>query len=375
MRGSIRRRSGDSWELTIDLGRDSEGRRRRRFIHVKGRKAHAERRLREVLAGLDKGLPLDTSKVTVAEYLGRWHRDYVERNTRPGTAERYMVDIKNHLIPQLGLLPLTKVSPADVQAMEAAALAGGLSPRSVQHAHRVLSEAYRHAIEWGLTWHNPCASVRPPRQMNKEISVPDPATVLRLLEASKASPHHAAFHFLAYTGARRGEACGLMWSDLDLDAATASIRRAAVRVKGQGVVMMPPKTERGERLIALDADTVDMLRAHRGTQVIQQSELGELYESRRFVFANPFGAPLDPYVLTDTWRHLVSRAGASGVRLHDLRHFHASMLLRANTHPKVVMERLGHSTISVTLDTYSHSIPALQAEAATDFARLMQDAV
>ena len=172
MRGSIRRRSGHSWELTIDLGRDPQGERRRRFIHVKGRKADAERRLREVLAGLDRGLPLDSSKLTVAEYLGRWHRDYVEPNTRPGTAERYMVDIKNHLIPQLGLLPLTKVSPADVQAMEAAALAGGLSPRSVQHAHRVLSEAYRHAIEWGLTWHNPCAPVRPPRRLGRKSVSP-----------------------------------------------------------------------------------------------------------------------------------------------------------------------------------------------------------
>ena len=349
MRGSIRRRSRESWEITIDLGRDAQGKRLRKFVSVVGKRADADRRLREVLAGLDKGVPLDTSRLTLAQYLLRWFDDYVVVNTRPRTAERYMGDIRNHLTPHLGHLLLTKVSPPDIQAMEAAMLRGDLSPRSVQHAHRVLSEAYRHAIEWGLAWHNPCAAVRPPRQVRKEISIPDPGTVLRLLNSSKATPYHAAFHFLAYTGVRRGEACGLMWSDLDLDAATASIRRAAVRVKGQGVVMMPPKTERGERLIALDADTVDVLRAHRGAQVIQQSELGELYESRRFVFANPFGAPLDPYVLTDTWRHLVSRAGASGVRLHDLRHFHASMLLRANTHPKVVMERLGHSTISVTL--------------------------
>ena len=164
-----------------------------------------------------------------------------------------------------------------------------------------------------------------------------------------------------------------MWSDVDLEAGRASIRRGAVRVRGEGIVMLPPKTERGRRSIALDADTVDILRGHRGAQLIQQSELGDLYDSRGFVFANPFGAPLDPFALTDAWRHLAERIGEPGVRLHDLRHFHASMLLRANTHPKVVQERLGHSTVSITLDVYSHSIPVLHAEAATDFARLMRN--
>ena len=373
MKGSKRVRGKNSWELTIDLGRDANGRRRRKFLNVKGKAADADRKLREVLASLDRGLPLDTSKLTVAEYLARWHRDYAIPNTGPRTAERYMGDIRNHLIPNLGHFPLTKVSPSDVQAMEAAMLAGDLSPSSVQHAHRVLSEAFRHAIEWGLMWSNPCAAVRPPRLVRKEISIPDAATVQNLLEAAKATPHHPAFHFLAYTGARRGEACGLMWADLDLNASRASIRRAAVRVKGEGVVMLPPKTKRGRRSISLDADTVAMLRAHRGTQLIHQAEPGSLYENSGYVFARPTGGSLDPNVLTDTWRRLVAKVGVSHVRLHDLRHFHASILLQANTHPKVVQERLGHATISITLDTYSHSIPALQAEAANDFARLMRD--
>ncbi len=372
MKGSIRRRGRHSWELTIDLGRDATGRRKRKFLNIQGRRADADRRLREVLASLDKGLPLDTSKITLQVFLIRWHKDYVVPNTRPSTAERYMLDIRNRLIPYLGHIGLTKVSPSDIQAMQATMLAEGLSPRSAQHAYRVLSEAFRHAIEWGLAWYNPCGAVRPPRQTRKEITIPDPETVRRLLEAARETPYHAAFHFLAYTGARRGEACGLMWPDVDLDARRAAIRRAAARVKGEGVIMLPPKTDRGQRSIALDSDTVDLLRAHRGTQVIQRGELENKYDSRGFVFANPFGAPLDPFVLTDTWRHLVVRHGVPKIRLHDLRHFHASMLLRANTHPKVVQERLGHATISVTLDTYSHSIPALQADAADDFARLMR---
>ena len=136
--------------------------------------------------------------------------------------------------------------------------------------------------------------------------------------------------------------------------------------------MLPPKTERSRRTIALDPDTIGVLRTHRGAQVIQQSTSGDVFTNRGYVFTDSSGAPLDPFVLTDTWRHLVARSGIPPVRLHDLRHFHASLLLQANTHPKIVQERLGHSTISITLDTYSHTVPSLQEQAALDFARVMR---
>ena len=145
----------------------------------------------------------------------------------------------------------------------------------------------------------------------------------------------AAFYFLAYTDARRGDACGLMWTDVDLDAGVARIQRAAVRVKGQGIVVQPPKTKRGRRAIALDPDTIDVLRAHRGAQLVRQMELGDsLSRDDGFVFPNQTGRVLDPFSLTDTWRRLVARAGLPKVRLYDLRHFHASVLLQANTNPK-----------------------------------------
>ena len=372
MEGRIRKRGKGSWELTIDLGRDAQGKRQRKFDTVRGKRADADRRLRELVGTLDKGTPLDTGKINVEDYLQRWHLDYATPNTRPRTAERYMVDIRNNLVPHLGHLPLTKLSSNDVRSMEAAMLARGLSPRTVQHAHRVLSEALKHAVEWGLLFHNPCDAVRPPRQVRYEVKMPDPATVHLLLDMARETPLGTAFHFLAYTGVRRGEACGLMWSDIDLVAATAAIQRSAVRITGKGLVMLPPKTERGRRAIALDPETVDILRAHNGEQLIHRTELGNLYKNTGHVFTRLTGAPLDPYVLTDTWRHLVAKAGVPHIRLHDLRHFHASVLLQANTHPKIVQERLGHASISITLDTYSHLIPSLQEQAAQDFARLMR---
>ena len=149
MKGSIRRRSKDSWEISIDLGRDAEGNRRRKFLNVKGKKADAERKLREILSTLDKGLPLDMSKETLGTYLINWHESYAVPNTRPRTADRYMTDIKNHLIPHMGDVLLTKLTSSHIQTTEAKMLSSGLSKRSVLHAHRVLSQALKHAVEKG----------------------------------------------------------------------------------------------------------------------------------------------------------------------------------------------------------------------------------
>ena len=371
MKGSIRRRSKTSWELTIDMGRGPDGKRQRKFLSVQGKRADADRKLRELMAGLDKGIPVDTSNLTVGEYLAQWHAEYAVPHTRARTAERYLMDIRLNLTPRLGNIALVKVRATDVQTL-VAELSEHLSPASVKHALHVLSSAYRSALQTGLVWHNPCAGVRAPRLVGTEIAIPPTEVVNHILTLSRATPHHAAFHFLAYTGCRRGEAAGLQWQDLDLDSGKAFIRRSAARVKGQGIIMQPPKTKRGERALSLDKTTVELLRTHQGDQLLAKAELGSLYSKSGFVFAGPFGDPLDPFRLTDTWRRLSLKAGAPGFRLHDLRHHHASMLLRANVHPKVVQERLGHSTIAVTLDIYSHSVPGLQAEAAETFSRLME---
>ena len=372
MKGSIRRRSKNSWELSIDLGRDQEGQRKRKFLNVKGKKSDAERKLREFLSSVDKGIPIDHSKETLREYLLDWHAGYAIPNTRPRTADRYMTDIRNHLIPLLGDIPVTKLTSAHIQTAEGKMLAKGLSNRSVLHAHRVLGQALKHAVEKGHIWRNPCDMVRAPKIPSKSVEVPEPETVKSILEKTKDTLLYPAFYLLAFTGARRGEISALRWSDIDFQGRTISINRSAASVKGKGVVMSPPKTESGKRNIAIDEFTVDVLRRHSGTQLIRNLENNIQAEQAGYLFTDALGRPIDPYILTDTWRKLISKMNVPKVRLHDLRHFHASFLLRSNTHPKVVQERLGHSSISVTLDTYSHSVPSLQREAADIFANQMQ---
>ena len=240
--------------------------------------------------------------------------------------------------------------------------------------HGILRQALKHAMRWGLLYHNVADAVDPPRPCRKEIQPPDAQQVWKVLELSETTAYRAVLHFMAFTGCRRGEALGLRWSDVDLDKGAASIVQTLQRLKGKGLVLQPPKSAKSRRSIALEEDTVDMLREHRGRQLLAEVEWEGVYQGQGLVFAGPSGGPLDPSVLTRNFEKLARRAGLSHVRLHDLRHFHATLMLQQGTNPKIVQERLGHSSFAITMDTYSHVVPGLQEQAAKDFAAAMKRA-
>ena len=196
MNGSIRRRSKNSWELTIDLGHDTAGKRLRKFENVKGTRVSAERRMRELLGSLDKGIPVDTGKMTVIEFLERWMRDHITVNTRPRTAESYEIIIRNHLVPAIGAIQLTKLRSLDIQELEARLLESGKASRTVLHVHRVISAALKQGIRWGLLWQNPAEGVVPPRIEQGNITIAAPEEIWNILELSRHTPHHVAFHFM-----------------------------------------------------------------------------------------------------------------------------------------------------------------------------------
>ena len=204
MRGSIRRRSRESWELTIDLGRDAQGKRQRRFVHVKGKKSDAERRRRELLTTYDKGLPLDTSQETVSEFMSRWLRDEVSVTTKPRTHQFYEMMTRRYIVPQVGHLLLQKLGPHDVQRVVRAVLDRGLSPTTARRAYATMHRALSCALKWGAVYRNVCDAVDAPREASHEIYPPDRETVRRLLEKGLETPHGAAFWLLAYSGMRRG---------------------------------------------------------------------------------------------------------------------------------------------------------------------------
>ncbi|MCP4607535.1 MAG: site-specific integrase [Planctomycetes bacterium] len=375
MNGSIEKRKNQSWKLTVELGRDENGKRLRKYETVRGPKKEAERRLRELLTNLDKGIPINMSKANVGEFLGQWLRDYAETNTSPRTVEGYKGVVNRYLVPSIGRVPLTKLTPQHVQGLYRDMLDRGLSPQTILHAHRIFSEALGHAVKWGLLGRNVCEAVDPPRPKRKEMNTLDPSEVRRLLDVSSSSTYGAVIFLALYTGMRRGEILGLRWSDVDLKNRTISVTQTLTYLKGKGLVFGEPKTAYSRRLVTLPSDAAALLAGLRVKQKEQLQESGGQWEESCLVFGNTNGKPVHPDSVTKSFGKIIKRSGLPHVRFHDLRHTHATLMLKQGVHPKIVSERLGHASVNITLDTYSHVLPNMQEEAALAFEEVLADIV
>jgi len=372
MQGHIRKRGKGSWTVVIDLGRDpTTGKRKQLWRSVRGSKREAEALLAQLLHQRDMGIDAPPGRVTVGQFLERWLSDYAQTNVAPSTLRRYRQLIHCHLLPALAGIPLSKLRPLHIQQAYSLILAKGRSARTALHCHRVLREALQHALKWQLIARNPADAVEPPRPGRQEIRTLDPDGVRRLLRAADGTPFAALVHLAVMTGLRQGELLGLRWQDVDLEAGMVHVQQTAQWLPGHGVVFRPPKTHRSARPVALSPATREILRDHRRQQLEQRLSLGPAYSDHDLVFATPIGTPMDPSNLRRAWRHIVQAAGLDACRFHDLRHAHATLLLHQGVHPKVVSERLGHSSVTITLDTYSHVLPGLQAQAVAPLDRLL----
>lgn len=244
---------------------------------------------------------------------------------------------------------------------------GGLSARTVHHHHRVLYEALRHSVKHGIIVRNPAEAVDPPRPSDTGIAMLGPNEVLLLLEVAKGTPYYPVFFTALYTGLRRGEVLGLRWCDVDLELATLSVVQTLQQLRTGEYVFSEPKTKASRR-IALPPSLAILLREHRMRQEDARKLFGKTLVQTDLVFSHPDGRPLRPNTVTRALATIGRSVGLKGIRLHDLRHAHATLMLQQGVHPKVVSERLGHSSISITLDTYSHVLPGLQ-DASVDTAR------
>ncbi len=375
MRGHITKRGKDSYTIVLNLGRDpSTGKRRQQWVSLKGTKKDAEKRLSELLSQLDNGLFINPGKTTLAEFLDRWLKDYAYANLAPRTAEGYETIIRQHLIPKLGSIPLTRIKPEHIQKYYAETLANGrcdgkgaLSSLTVGHHHMTLHNALKCAVKWGLLVRNPTDAIDAPRTTHTEMKVMSEDDLNRFLEIAKPTPYYALFYLALFTGMRRSELLALRWSDVDLSLCHLSVTRTMHRLKNGDIVFRPPKTAKGRRIVSLSPSTALVLRGHWEAQEAIRLMQGLRLRDTDLVFSKEDGSPLSPNSITSAWIRLVKRAGLEGIRLHDARHTHASLMLKQGIHPKIVQERLGHSTIAITLDTYSHVAPGLQEAAAQRF--------
>lgn len=375
MRGHIKQRTKGSWSIVVDIGRDPEtGKRKQQWHTVKGTKKDAERELRAILTRLETGAYVKPAKLTVADYLEQWLRDYVAVNTAPRTCERYSEIVTLHLIPALGSLPLTGLQPQHVQGYYARALEsgrrdgkGGLSALTVHKHHRVLYEALKHGVKHGLLVRNVAEAVDPPRPMHKEMATLGSEDVYTFLTASRETPYYTLFYTAIYTGLRRSELLGLRWCDLDLELASLSVVQTLHRLRTGEYVIRQPKSQKGRRLVAMSPSLAILLREYKRNEELSRRMLGLELLPSDLVFSHPDGTPLRPNSITRAFQTMAKSVGIKGVRFHDLRHTHATLMLRQGVHPKIVSERLGHSSVAITLDTYSHVLPGLQEAAARQF--------
>jgi integrase len=334
-----------------------------------------------LLHGLEAGEYVEPNAVTLEEYLDRWLKDCAKLRTSGKTFERYSEIVKTHLVPSLGHHRLAKLQPLHIQEFYAKALVsgrrdgkGGLSARSVLHLHRVLRSALRQAVRWQLMVRNPADAVDPPRAAHREMTVLDAAATARLLIASEGSRLHVPVMLALTTGMRRGEITALTWNDVDLDRALLRVTKSLEQTR-DGLTVKTPKTAKGRRTIPLPALAVSALRTHRAQQAKHRLQLGTAYQDRAIVCATDHGAPWPPDVMSKAFQAFLRKHALPRLRFHDLRHTHATQLLRQSVHPKVVAERLGHSTITITLDTYSHVVPGLQEQAARGLDRDLRKAL
>jgi integrase len=350
------------WQAIVELGHDPQSGKRQQIYRDAKTKAEARQVLQKLMRELEDGSHVEPHKLTVADYL----RSYVAEHARHTCSARviesmgYMVE--RHLVPALGAHKLQGLRPMHLQHYYSEKIDSGLSPTTVRKHHNTIHVMLRHAVRMQLLAVNPSDAVTPPRIVRKEMSFLDAEASAALLRKLEGGSLYLPVLLALGTGLRRGELLALRWSDIDLDAGTLIVARTLEEAFGT-VNTKQPKTVKSRRRVTLPEIVVDALRAEKTKQAEKTLAREPGSPESDVLLRAASGDPWKPSAFDRKWRRF-RRNNAVPVRFHDLRHSHASQLLAAGVHVKVVSERLGHASIAITLDTYSHVIPALQEEAA-----------
>jgi integrase len=318
------------------------------------------------------GVP--SSKVRLGEYLDAW-LESVKVSVRSTTFVTYSYAVRRHIVPDLGDVPLLRLTAEAIEVWVSRLQSTGLSGSTVHQAFRVLKTALRQAVARGMIARSPLALVRSPRVPRRELSAWDEEQVrLFLAEARRSSRYYVLYLTAILTGMRRGELLALRWHDIDWTFGRASVTRTLVRADKQ-VEMREPKSQRSRRTVSLPPVLLEEFRRIRETQTARRGMLGDVYENHALIFCQTNGRPLHAHNVSQRdFKRVIRKAMVPMLRFHDLRHVCATLMLRQGIHPKVVGEQLGHASVGVTLDVYSHVLPGMHEEAVRSLAgRLVED--
>jgi integrase len=362
--GSIYQLPDGRWCAAISLGKDADGK-RLRPRKIRKTKRDAQDALMKLQREHASGARIESRGMTVAGFLEDWVENTVRPARRENTYVSYEKTCRLHIIPRIGHLRLADLRPSNVQALYAELERSRVGARTRSYVHAVLKTALRRALKWGYIASNPCDAVDRPRAERRKMRTWTTEQARAFLAAAEQDRLHAMYVLAIVTGLRQGELFGLHWSDFDPDLSSVFVQRALVQSAGK-VYDDEVKTPAGRRRIDLPPVAIAALRRHR--ERMRADGLGDVAR----VFCNRLGGPLR---ISNLYRRdfvpLIERAGVPRVTFHEMRHTCATLLLAAGEHPKVVQERLGHSRIAVTLDTYSHVLPSMQHAASIKMQALL----
>lgn len=346
--GSISQRKDGRWEGRYWVETPSGS--RRKVVYGSSRKDIAGK-LTKAIANA-QGRSMEDPELTVGDYLNQWLEDSVRGSVKDQTYESYKTVVRLHLSPSLGHKKIVLLRPVQIQRLYKEKLDSGLSRRSVEYIHAVLNRAMKQAVRWEILPRNVCEAVDPPHPSRREINPLDLQQTRRLLSCARQTDLEALYLLAVTAGLRQGELLGLAWKDVDLEKGLLKVRRTLITRAG-GPRFDQPKTKKSQRTITLTPEAVSALKRH-------QQRKGRATSEEDLVFCTRSGRPISPQNLTkQSFRPLLKKAGLPSIRFHDLRHTCATLLLAKGVHPRVVQDLLGHASVTLTLDTYSHVLPEM----------------
>jgi integrase len=352
--GTIRRRNDGRWEAryTVHTFKGPK----QKSVFGKTRKEVNEK-LTKVQADRNQGLVFDAENLTLGEYLDTWLNNAVRDSVRQSTFERNQQIVQGHITPALGRVKLDKLTPAHVQSFYREKLDSGLSPATVNKVHTVLHKALAQAVRWLMVPRNVTEAVQAPRPNPEEIRPLNKEQVGALLEAASGDPLEALYRLAISTGMRQGELLALKWEDVELDWGLVRVWHTLTRAKGR-FSLGETKTKGSRRTARLTKDAIESLNDHYRQQLEKKMKHRASWEEYDFVFTTQTGNLINPTNLRNlSFKPLLKTAGIPEIRFHDLRHTTATLLLKQEVAPKHVSELLGHATVAMTLNTYSHILP------------------
>ena len=366
--GGISQRASGSWEIRYIVGVGEKGKAKRVTETIRGSRRTAEKAPRSRLGDVENRRYVDKSKDTLSSLMREFMEGYARIKCSPRTQSGYQGQISRYIDPFIGDIPYQSLSATQVEKLYGDMASRGLSNQTIKHLHRLLREALGWAVKRKLLSENPTDVVDAPTVENKELPMWDLPTIHTFLGICDESKFGDFFKVAIYTGMRRSEVCGLTWDSVDLLAGQLRVSQTIHYINGVGLVTGSPKTERSRRTIPLAEDVIDLLHAIKGRLIERElPSTGEAY-----VFSRPNGLPLLPSEVTKEFTRLIREHSLPHLSLHGLRHAFATLGLMAGINPKIVSEALGHSTVGITLDTYSHILPNMKEEHINLIARLLK---